>query len=293
MSEANNQRCGRKTVLMLFALLAVFVIFAGYEGYVYLKSGYSQYDPRKEKALTQENMMLASKLKEYEERTSGINEDFAQQKGNYESKINQLTNEIRRLKARLNDAESQLKSNQGQVISDAERNSIAKALEKKHKSSLLKLQRDKEALQREKEALQREKESNRPNNAVADARLKDRIAYLESQLEAMIEERRERQLMDEIDSRRKAELAADEEALRKREIAKLASVKEARRVELDKPSDIWRVKAASKDIAFLKNNLTGRSIKVTRGFDIPGCGGVVTINPVEQTVSAGKCIISQ
>ena len=101
----------------------------------------------------------------------------------------------------------------------------------------------------------------------------------------------EDQLTAEIESRRQQEIAKRYQQEKQAKIAELKSIKDARRVKLDKDSSGWEVKAASNNIAFLKNSRTGRSLRVTRGFDLPGCGSVTAIEPAKQKVTAGGCVI--
>lgn len=54
----------------------------------------------------------------------------------------------------------------------------------------------------------------------------------------------------------------------------------------------WYVKAASKDIAFIKNSQTGKSLRINVGFDVPGCGSVESIDPNTQVVKTTKCSIA-
>ena len=85
----------------------------------------------------------------------------------------------------------------------------------------------------------------------------------------------------------KAQLAAAQAENQKR----LASIKEARRVELEM-AESWYVKAASEDVAFIKNRMSGKSLRVSRGFDVPGCGSVVSIDPKKQVVATLTCKIT-
>lgn len=64
-----------------------------------------------------------------------------------------------------------------------------------------------------------------------------------------------------------------------------------RRVELQTQST-WQVSGASENLAFIKNVNSGTSLRVTRGFEIPGCGQVTDINPSQQKVTTTTCIIS-
>lgn len=54
----------------------------------------------------------------------------------------------------------------------------------------------------------------------------------------------------------------------------------------------WYVKAASNNIAFIKNSQTGKSLRIEIGFDIPGCGTVLAIDPRDQIVKTSNCEIA-
>ena len=66
---------------------------------------------------------------------------------------------------------------------------------------------------------------------------------------------------------------------------------EARRVEM-KAQSAWSVNGASEDLAFIQNVHSGKRLRVTRGFDIPGCGQVTDISPADQKVTTTTCVIS-
>ena len=73
--------------------------------------------------------------------------------------------------------------------------------------------------------------------------------------------------------------------------SKSSSASKARRVEM-KVEPAWTVNGASENLAFIQNIFSGKRLRVTRGFDIPGCGQVIAINPQAQKVSTTSCIIS-
>lgn len=65
---------------------------------------------------------------------------------------------------------------------------------------------------------------------------------------------------------------------------------EVRRLKLEsQPS--WFVNGASGNLAFIKNKHTGKSLRITRGFNIPGCGQVTDIDPAAQKVVTTSCVI--
>lgn len=66
---------------------------------------------------------------------------------------------------------------------------------------------------------------------------------------------------------------------------------EVRRVEL-KSQSAWTVNGASENLAFIQNIHTGKRLRVTRGFDIPGCGQVTDISPANQKVTTTTCVIA-
>lgn len=66
---------------------------------------------------------------------------------------------------------------------------------------------------------------------------------------------------------------------------------DARRVEL-KNKSLWVVNGASETIAFLTHTESGQRLRVTRGFDIPGCGQVMDIDPGAQKVNTASCVIT-
>jgi len=74
-------------------------------------------------------------------------------------------------------------------------------------------------------------------------------------------------------------------------IQQQAVAEPVRRVELQSQSS-WQVNGASENLAFIKNVNSGGTLRVTRGFEIPGCGQVTDINPSQQKVTTTTCIIS-
>jgi len=66
---------------------------------------------------------------------------------------------------------------------------------------------------------------------------------------------------------------------------------QVRRVELNNIV-AWKINGASKDIAFLVHkNDSSKKLRVTRGFEIPGCGQVIDINPAKYQVTTTSCVI--
>lgn len=73
--------------------------------------------------------------------------------------------------------------------------------------------------------------------------------------------------------------------------AKSNSTSDARRVEM-KAQSAWSVNGASENLAFIQNIHSGKRLRVTRGFDVPGCGQVTDISPADQKVTTTTCVIS-
>lgn len=61
-----------------------------------------------------------------------------------------------------------------------------------------------------------------------------------------------------------------------------------RRLELNKTSE-WRVKGAAEKVAFITSKNHSRPIRVTLGYDIPGCGLVTGISAADQRVYTTSC----
>ncbi|MFA0809414.1 hypothetical protein [Microbulbifer epialgicus] len=55
---------------------------------------------------------------------------------------------------------------------------------------------------------------------------------------------------------------------------------------------MWSVNAASENVAFIRNINTGKPLRVTRGFNIPGCGSVTDIRPETRKVITTSCVIN-
>ena len=68
-------------------------------------------------------------------------------------------------------------------------------------------------------------------------------------------------------------------------------VQKTKRLEM-KAESMWSVNGASENLAFIQNIQSGKRLRVTRGFDIPGCGQVTDINPSDQKVTTITCVIS-
>ncbi|WP_045861751.1 hypothetical protein [Teredinibacter purpureus] len=64
----------------------------------------------------------------------------------------------------------------------------------------------------------------------------------------------------------------------------------SRRLEMTTESS-WLVNGASANLAFISNIESGKKLRVTRGFDIPGCGQVTDIDPSNQKVTTTSCVI--
>jgi len=63
------------------------------------------------------------------------------------------------------------------------------------------------------------------------------------------------------------------------------------RLELNVTNN-WKVKGASATVAFIINDKS-ETVRVSRGFDIPGCGAVTNIDPVKHQVTATNCVIQR
>jgi hypothetical protein len=72
---------------------------------------------------------------------------------------------------------------------------------------------------------------------------------------------------------------------------KANSTSDVRRVEM-KAQSAWSVNGASENLAFIQNIHSGKRLRVTRGFDVPGCGQVTDISPADQKVTTTTCVIS-
>jgi hypothetical protein len=75
----------------------------------------------------------------------------------------------------------------------------------------------------------------------------------------------------------------------KKENANVTS--DVRRVEM-KAQSAWSVNGASDNLAFIENIHSGKRLRITRGFDVPGCGQVTDISPSDQKVTTTTCVIS-
>lgn len=71
---------------------------------------------------------------------------------------------------------------------------------------------------------------------------------------------------------------------------KSATQSTSRRLQMTTESS-WVVNGASSNLAFISNTNTNKKLRVTIGFDIPGCGQVTHIDPSEQKVVATSCVI--
>lgn len=77
---------------------------------------------------------------------------------------------------------------------------------------------------------------------------------------------------------------------KKRTVVKAKQPLEVRRLELNSKTK-WRVKGAAEKVAFITSKEHSRPIRVTVGYDIPGCGLVTEISAADQRVNTTSCII--
>lgn len=276
---------GKKVLLVSVSIIVILVLLLAYGGATLYSKGFFNFDPGYAERLNEDNLALKQRIAELERTLESLEINSAKALAEKAAAIESLKNQLSDARRREKDLERRVLAldSSGEIKAAREQAARARAAESKYKTALAALRSD----QREAEQMKKRYYLSGGDDIKS---LQDRVAYLEGELEKEINERRDMELAHEIERERAMELAREREAQRLRE---LASVKEARRVELEKPSAKWSVKAASKDIAFLKSKLTGRTLKVSRGVDVPGCGAVVGIDPENQTVSAGDCIIGQ